>query len=532
MKILRTLALLVIGSAGLAGCGNGEVQSPDFTSELRSLALTTTAADDSSSADTTQYFIPLGVDSDVNQLLATGLCNTPPGTHADDADAVGADGELLRDCGPRDTDFNIVGSSGGTAHVLNGHLVGDTIGLVTVTATENDVVSNSLKFRIGGAIITAVQVTPENPPPISVNETITFTATGTYSDGTSSPVQVVWTATDGNGNPLPAGVVTFNPGPGNTTTVTPQPGSQGQVVIITGTLTSDDGNGGTTTQSDSSTVTISNEILTSLLRIQPSNPTVAPGASVTFTAIGQYSGGATVREGAIPAAQVAWSSSNTAAATIVSTTGVATGVPPGGSSTTITATLIDTSSIPSGNPTTATTTLTVTDAQCTAPLLLVQGATTSATTSGLCVGCSVSNPDGAIDGDAASFATVSAPVGLLAGTVALNVDAATATPDIAAGSRAGFVVAKPAGLLTAELLSSLSISTRSNGTLVESAGPGGTLSTPLSVTLLGAIGGQDAALLSFVSTQPFDGVSVTFNTGVASVLPTVNVFQACGNSTP
>lgn len=528
MKILRTMALLVLGAAGLTGCGDGGVQSPDFTTELRALTLSTTAADDASTSDPNQYFLALGLDSEANEITAVGLCNTPPGTDEDDADAISPDGDLLVNCGPRDASYRIVGANGGAAHVTNGRIIGDAIGTVTVTATEDDAESNSLTFRIGSAIVTELQVTPENPPAVSVNETITFTATAVFSDGTTTPIQATWTATGAGGAALPAGTVVFDAGPSNTTLVTPQPGSQGQTIVITGSISSDNGNGGTVEATDSSTFTVSNEVLASLLRVEPANPVVAPGATVAFTAIGQYTGGTAPREGAIPAGQVTWASADTGVATIVPTTGVATGVPPGGAQTTITAALVNPGSVPAGGQTTANTTLTVTDAQCVAPLLLAQGAVASETITGLCVGCAVANRDASIDGDATTFATISTPVGLLLGTASLNVDSAPAAADIAAGSRAGFIVAKPPGLLTAELLSTLSVSTRANGALVEAAGANQT--TPLGITLLGVIGGQDAALLSFVTTQPFDGVSVTFNTGVASVLPTVNVFQACGNS--
>ena len=62
--------------------------------------------------------------------------------------------------------------------------------------------------------------------------------------------------------------------------------------------------------------------------------------------------------------------------------------------------------------------------------------------------------------------------------------------------QAGFVVAKPAGLLTAELLSSLAVSTRLGGAQVETT-QGDT--TALNVTALGtiALSGQDAFLVSF-----------------------------------
>ena len=180
---------------------------------------------------------------------------------------------------------------------------------------------------------------------------------------------------------------------------------------------------------------------------------------------------------------------------------------------------------PASNSRNASTELFVTDARCTGPLLSAQGATTSTSVDPLCIGCSISNQGNVIDGNMNSFASISSLLGLLTGSATLNVDAAPTATDFAAGQRAGFVVAQPAGLLSVELLSALSVSTRNNGAVVEAAGA--QASSPLTITALGTIGGQSASLISFVTSQPYDGLALTFNSGVASVLPTINAFQAC-----
>jgi hypothetical protein len=101
------------------------------------------------------------------------------------------------------------------------------------------------------------------------------------------------------------------------------------------------------------------------------------------------------------------------------------------------------------------------------------------------------------------------------------------------------VIAQPAGLLlSAEVLSTLTVSTiDTSGNVLQSGGAVPQPSDPIpilpaTVTLLGTIGGQDAALISFEPTGVFNGIALTFNAGVASVLPSINVFQGCAVANP
>jgi trimeric autotransporter adhesin len=73
----------------------------------------------------------------------------------------------------------------------------------------------------------------------------------------------------------------------------------------------------------------------SSIAVLPADSTIAQNTTQQFSAIGTFNDGSTVNL----TAQVAWSSSNTAAATIGSSTGLAKGLSPGGTSTNITATL-------------------------------------------------------------------------------------------------------------------------------------------------------------------------------------------------
>ncbi len=160
------------------------------------------------------------------------------------------------------------------------------------------------------------------------------------------------------------------------------------------------------------------------------------------------------------------------------------------------------------------------------PIQNPPGATATGSTNGLCIGCSVVNPESAIDADATNFATLNTPVGLLGGSSALNiVDTTTTYP---AGRRAGFVVFDPAGpLLTATLLQTVTVSALNNGAVQETAD-----STVLTLDLLGTpiIGTTQPQFLGFITTQPFNELRISFGS-TANALANLNVVQACVSPT-
>lgn len=501
MKSVRILLALAV--AFIAGCGDGEIQSPDFTSVLATLAL---SADD---ADTLPpdpndpagpRRTPIGR---LVPLTVTGGYTNPPGSDTE-----------LREVPLSDASFTVTPST--LAVVENGNLRGTGVGTVTVVASQDGIDSAPLSFNVVAAVLDSITVTPSTAS-ISVNETASFSATGTFSDASTRPLVVTWSLN-------PVDQLTLSPLIGQSTTATPDPDSAGTSTTLTASATSEDGR----EVSGTATIDVGNEILVSLDAVVPTAQTVAPGATVEFTAQGTFSDGTDTRTGDIPDALVDWTSADTDVATIGIDTGVATGVT-GGQQTTITATLKPSVTTDPDAQRAANGTLTVSDARCTTPLVAAEGATATVDTAGLCLLCAIDNPENVIDGSTDTAATITVPVGLLNGAATLLVDAEDDPPTtFAAGPRAGFVVAAPPGLLSLELLSALTVATRLDGVATEDAGA--TSTNPLGVTLLGRVGGRDAALISFETTLPYDGLSLSFSAGVAALLPSINVFQACATA--
>ncbi len=156
-----------------------------------------------------------------------------------------------------------------------------------------------------------IAVTPATAS-LSVGGTQQFTATGTYSDGSTANISSTasWTSASSTIAGISSSGMVTAAGAGSTTVTASLSGVSGTAAV---------------------TVTASTPTLSSIA-VTPANPTVAVGATQQFTATGTYSDGSTSNI----TSQVTWSSSSTADATI-SSSGVATGVAAG--SSTITATL-------------------------------------------------------------------------------------------------------------------------------------------------------------------------------------------------
>ena len=190
-------------------------------------------------------------------------------------------------------------------------------------AKFNVVVSNAAgSTTSGGATLTvsssatlqSIAVSPASPT-IAAGGTQQFTATGTYSDNSTKNIttSVTWKssnaafATIGATTGLATGVAA------GTTQIT---ATQGSIV----------------SPNDPLTVTAASVTLQSIA-VTPASPTVGIGNTVQFTATGTYSDNSTKNI----TSSVTWASSNPSFATIVATTGLATGVAVG--TTEITATL-------------------------------------------------------------------------------------------------------------------------------------------------------------------------------------------------
>ena len=169
---------------------------------------------------------------------------------------------------------------------------------------------------VAAATLDLITVTPANPS-IAPGASQQFTATGTFSNGTTQDLTslVTWTS---------SGVVQIS----NTGLVTaPGSGATGTATI---TATSGSGtiSGFTSLSVTGSTVNTTPVSIT----VTPANPSIAPGASQQFTATGTFSNGTTQDL----TSQVTWSSSGVVQ---ISNTGLATSPSSGSTGTaTITAT--------------------------------------------------------------------------------------------------------------------------------------------------------------------------------------------------
>ncbi|NKF24018.1 Ig-like domain-containing protein [Solimonas marina] len=226
------------------------------------------------------------------------------------------------------------------------------------------------------------------------------------------------------------------------------------------------------------------------------------------------------------AADVDWHSSNESIAT-VDAAGVVTAV--GAGTVTITGTLKDSSSC--GTHCSATQIIDVTAAICETPLrTATQDIEITSDVSGLCLTCSARDLGNVVDSLPQTYGSVFLPVALLGGSVSVTAEVkppyATAFP---AGQTAGFVISSTNGkVLTAELASSIVVQTLSEGELT---GDSSDSTTPLRLDLLGAsaVGsiGDTAQPFFITTTKGFDGVRITFNSGLLSALSSYNLYTAC-----
>ncbi|MDT0633931.1 thrombospondin type 3 repeat-containing protein [Salinisphaera sp. W335] len=151
---------------------------------------------------------------------------------------------------------------------------------------------------------------------------------------------------------------------------------------------------------------------------------------------------------------------------------------------------------------------------------LLQPATVASGTNGLCLLCSVQNPENVVDADLANAARLNAAVDLL-GSVFVSVTNENGDP-ITAPATVGFAVSSPDALLSVDLLSGLEIQLLSDGAVVQSE-PATQL---LDLDLLGIVNDDEVRLATIAANQAFDEVRLTFG-GVADVLSSLDAFAAC-----
>jgi uncharacterized protein YjdB len=204
---------------------------------------------------------------------------------------------------------------------------GLVVGSTTVTAVSGTI-QGSTTLAVVPPVVTSIAVAPANAS-ITVINTQQFTATGTYSDGSTQDLTgtTTWSSvTPGVATITSAGLAT-GVAPGTTT-----------ISATTGGITG------------STTLTVLAPVLVSIA-VNPGNPSIAVGGTQQFTATGTYNNGTTQDL----TSTATWSSSLPAVATIGSTPSQNLATAVGVGTTTISATSSATSGSISGS-----TTLTVT----------------------------------------------------------------------------------------------------------------------------------------------------------------------------
>jgi hypothetical protein len=191
-----------------------------------------------------------------------------------------------------------------------GMALGLALGSTTIGATVSGI-TGSVTLTVIAPVLMAIQVTPAAAS-IAKGKTQQYTATGTYSDGTTQNLsaQAAWTSS----NTAVAKITT--------------PGGLATALAVGSTTIA----ATVTAISGSVTLTVTAPTLTAI-QVSPATASVSKGTNVQYAATGTYSDGTTQTI----TTQVVWTTSNSSVAKITSPGGLATTV--GMGTATITATL-------------------------------------------------------------------------------------------------------------------------------------------------------------------------------------------------
>ena len=171
----------------------------------------------------------------------------------------------------------------------------------TINTVDDTLDITEFTFTSGNPILLSIAIAPTDPT-IDVGQTQPFTATGTFSDNSTSDItnQVAWASSDQNVATINSAGLATGVGPGTATIGATQGAISGEA-----------------------TLTVNAPQLQSIA-ISPQNPTTEVGQTQPFTATGTFSDNST----SDITNQVAWASNDQNVATINSA-GLATGVGPG-----------------------------------------------------------------------------------------------------------------------------------------------------------------------------------------------------------
>ncbi|TXJ01195.1 MAG: Ig-like domain-containing protein [Neisseriales bacterium] len=290
-------AAVTINASGLAtsvaaGTSNITAQFYGVTSTISTLTVTSATISTVTILPNTTTTLPDGVKQ---QFTATGTYS---------------DGTAY------DLTSSVTWNTSSTANVGISNAAG-SVGLATanqvsnntnISATYLTITSAITTVNVSAAVLQSIAITPTSKT-IAKGLTQAYTATGTYSDGTTPDItnSVTWASSD------PA-VATINSSTG-VTTVAAASGTTNVTASLNGVT------------SNTAILTASAAVLQSIA-ITPGSATVAKGLTQAYTATGTYSDGTTPDI----TNSVTWASSNPAVAGINASSGVATVVAASGSS--------------------------------------------------------------------------------------------------------------------------------------------------------------------------------------------------------
>ncbi|MFA5938815.1 MAG: hypothetical protein WC809_05620 [Sinimarinibacterium sp.] len=504
MKAFRAWALML--AAVLAGCGDGSIQSPDFTTQLVSLRV---VVDNPNPA--------LG---ETIHFQAIGTFTAPPGSANETFE------EVIADANWTSSNDNVVSVDG------DGNGSTNAQGTATVTGESNGI-SGGTTIVVGAARLTSLVIEPPSAS-IPLGSMTTFFARGRYTDGVTRDLppgtSVTWTPAD-------TGIATLNP----TTGVSTNADSYAIGGPVTIRATSPAPQGGTVSATASLTVT--GATLESVDYVKPAGfdravdnlYTVFVG-EVPFEIYGTFSDGTTQQLSGANFT-VGWTSS--APAVINNPDGDEQFAALSLGSADITG---EVTNPPGAVPDSATATVTVAPVNefCVNEFIDPPAVvTTSASSTCAAPACTISQPDNIIDGDLDSFATLTVNLGLLMqSSLGVNVFDTTQAR-LVVGQQTGFVVSRPTSLLSLDLLGSLSIDTllcAADGTcnVLESFTPE---SGNVGIDLLGLIGDDSVFLLSTtpltVASEGANGLRLTYQAeSLVALQSAVNVHSACAVAVP
>ena len=379
-----------------------------------------------------------------------------------------------------------------------------------VSAALGAIVAPPVNVSVNPAVLQGITITPANLPPIPLGATITFTATGTNSDGTTPTLAgATWSSSNTGVISITAGGVATATGSG-TATITAKSG------LIAGTLSV------TVSAASLSSITISPAAPTlaaGQAPPSPGNPHIGPTQQLSAT--GTYSDGTTRNL----TNAVSWTSSSNAIAFVDPVTGLVTASSTAGTAT-ITASFAGT---------TATDTVTVTAAAPTA-IVIHPGAPVSAiaqTVNFTATGIFSDLSTGALPGPETWTSSNPAVATIVAGTgVAATVAAGSTTITVVSGGlTASATLTVTTATLNAISITPINPSVAQGLTLqlkalgIYSDGTSADLTSTADWTSAGADATVDPAtgVVRGVTVDPGVAITATWPTGGGGVTGTTNV---------